>query len=88
MHVGHLRSTILGDALARIYCFLGHKVIADNHLGDWGTGFGMILLGYKREGDPEKLRLDPFGHLETIYQKIQLERRPTNPSAKPPSANS
>jgi arginyl-tRNA synthetase len=75
MHVGHLRSTILGDALARIYCFLGHKVIADNHLGDWGTGFGMILLGYKREGDPEKLRLDPFGHLETIYQKIQQEAK-------------
>jgi arginyl-tRNA synthetase len=75
MHVGHLRSTILGDALARIYCFLGHKVIADNHLGDWGTSFGMILLGYKREGDPEKLRLDPFGHLETIYKKIQAEAK-------------
>ncbi len=75
MHVGHLRSTILGDALARIYCFLGHNVIADNHLGDWGTGFGMILLGYKREGDPEKLRLDPFGHLETIYRKIQEEAK-------------
>jgi len=75
MHVGHLRSTILGDALARIYCFLGHKVIADNHLGDWGTSFGMILLGYKREGDPEKLKLDPFGHLETIYRKIQEEAK-------------
>ena len=75
MHVGHLRSTILGDSLARIYCFLGHKVIADNHLGDWGTGFGMILLGYKREGDPEKLRLDPFGHLEAIYQKVQAEAK-------------
>jgi len=75
MHVGHLRSTILGDALARIYSFLGHRVIADNHLGDWGTGFGMILLGYKREGDAEKLRLDPFGHLEAIYQKIQQEAK-------------
>ena len=75
MHVGHLRSTILGDALARIYLFLGHRVIADNHLGDWGTQFGMILLGYKREGDPEKLRADPFGHLEAIYQKIQLESK-------------
>jgi arginyl-tRNA synthetase len=75
MHVGHLRSTILGDSLARIYCFIGHKVMADNHLGDWGTGFGMILLGYKREGDPEKLQLDPFGHLETIYQKIQAEAK-------------
>jgi arginyl-tRNA synthetase len=75
MHVGHLRSTILGDALARIYCFLGHKVIADNHLGDWGTGFGMILLGYKREGNADALRLDPFGHLETIYQKVQAEAK-------------
>jgi arginyl-tRNA synthetase len=73
MHVGHLRSTILGDALARIYSFLGHRVIADNHLGDWGTGFGMILLGYKREGDPALLQSDPFGHLEKIYQKIQAQ---------------
>src|SRR5271170_1696871 len=75
MHVGHLRSTILGDALARIYSFLGHRVIADNHLGDWGTSFGMILLGYKREGDPALLQADPFGHLEKIYQKIQLEAK-------------
>jgi arginyl-tRNA synthetase len=75
MHVGHLRSTILGDSLARIYCFIGHKVIADNHIGDWGTGFGMILLGYKREGDPDKLRSDPFGHLEKIYQKVQAEAK-------------
>jgi arginyl-tRNA synthetase len=75
MHVGHLRSTILGDALARIYSFLGQRVIADNHLGDWGTGFGMILLGYKREGDPALLQTDPFGHLERIYQKIQAEAK-------------
>lgn len=75
MHVGHLRSTVLGDALARLYCFLGYRVIADNHIGDWGTGFGMILFGYKREGDPEKLKADPFGHLEGIYRKIQLESK-------------
>ncbi len=75
MHVGHLRSTVLGDSLARLYCFLGHHVIADNHLGDWGTGFGMILFGYKREGDPEKLKRDPFAHLEAIYQKVQREAK-------------
>ena len=75
MHVGHLRSTVLGDALVRLYRFLGHRVIADNHIGDWGTGFGMILFGYKREGDPEKLKQDPFGHLETIYRKIQAESK-------------
>ena len=75
MHVGHLRSTILGDALARIYSFIGHSVVADNHIGDWGTGFGMILLGYKREGSAEKLQIDPFGHLEAIYRKIQDEAK-------------
>jgi arginyl-tRNA synthetase len=75
MHVGHLRSTVLGDALARLYCFLGHKVIADNHIGDWGTGFGMILFGYKRDGDAEKLRHDPFGHLEEIYIRIRAEAK-------------
>lgn len=75
MHVGHLRSTVLGDALVRLYRFLGHRVIADNHIGDWGTGFGMILFGYKREGDSEKLKQDPFGHLEAIYRKIQAEAK-------------
>jgi arginyl-tRNA synthetase len=75
MHVGHLRSTVLGDALARLFCFLGHQVIADNHLGDWGTAFGMILYGYKRDGDSEQLRQDPFGHLETIYRRVQEESK-------------
>ena len=75
MHVGHLRSTILGDALARLYKFLGHTVIADNHIGDWGTGFGMILFGYKRDGDPEKLAQDRFGHLEEIYVRIRAEAK-------------
>src|SRR6266581_9201601 len=49
MHVGHVRSTILGDALARLLRLLGHRVITDNHLGDWGTQFGMLLAGWKRE---------------------------------------
>ncbi len=75
MHVGHLRSSVLGDALARLYRFLGHTVITDNHIGDWGTGFGMILFGYKRDGDPEKLRQDPFGHLESIYRRVQEEAK-------------
>jgi len=43
MHVGHIRSTVLGDSICRILRFLGHKVISDNHIGDWGTQFGMIL---------------------------------------------
>lgn len=51
MHVGHIRSTILGDSLARIFRFLGHQVISDNHIGDWGTQFG-LLLQYVRENQP------------------------------------
>ena len=47
MHVGHIRSTVLGDALARIAEFLGHEVIRDNHIGDWGTQFGMVIYGWK-----------------------------------------
>jgi arginyl-tRNA synthetase len=47
MHVGHIRSTILGDALARIAEFVGHSVVRDNHIGDWGTQFGMLLVGWK-----------------------------------------
>jgi len=56
MHVGHIRSTILGEALARILTALGHRVIRDNHLGDWGTQFGKMILGYKNAGRPP---LDP-----------------------------
>src|SRR5207249_2534445 len=47
MHVGHLRSTVIGDALYKILRFQGHSVTSDNHIGDWGTQFGMILYGYK-----------------------------------------
>ena len=59
LHVGHLRSTIIGDALKRLYRFLGHHVIADNHLGDWGTQFGILLYGYKRFRDEAALKQDP-----------------------------
>ncbi|MFN6054122.1 MAG: arginine--tRNA ligase [Planctomycetia bacterium] len=61
MHVGHLRSTILGDSIARILRFLGHKVITDNHLGDWGTQFGIILYGFKHFLDKEAFAKDPVG---------------------------
>ena len=54
LHVGHLRSTIIGDALTRILRFLGHKVITDNHLGDWGTQFGILLYGYRTFLDKKK----------------------------------
>ena len=48
MHVGHIRSTVIGDSLCRVLRFLGHTAISDNHIGDWGTQFGMILYGYKQ----------------------------------------
>src|SRR5437764_6521219 len=47
LHVGHLRSTIIGDAVTRLLRFLGHAVVTDNHLGDWGTQFGMLIYGYR-----------------------------------------
>jgi arginyl-tRNA synthetase len=54
LHVGHLRSTIIGDSLVRLLRFLGHTVIADNHLGDWGTQFGMLIYGYRTFLDKKK----------------------------------
>src|SRR5579863_10282227 len=55
MHVGHIRSTILGDSLARALRLLGHKVITDNHIGDWGTQFGKLLVGWKKHLNREAL---------------------------------
>lgn len=75
MHVGHIRSTILGDALARIAEFLGHRVIRDNHIGDWGTQFGMLLYGWKTILRPEALATDPLGEMERVYKKISHEAR-------------
>jgi arginyl-tRNA synthetase len=71
MHVGHLRSTIIGDALARLLRFLGHKVIADNHLGDWGLQFGMLLYGYKHFRDEAALAADPVGEMVRLYVEVR-----------------
>ena len=73
MHVGHIRSTILGDALTRVLRLLGHKVITDNHIGDWGTQFGKLLVGWKRELNEEALTRDPLGEMERIYKKVNAE---------------
>jgi arginyl-tRNA synthetase len=70
MHVGHIRSTILGDALSRIFRLLGHKVITDNHIGDWGTQFGKLIIGWKRELDEEALATDPLAEMERLYKKV------------------
>ena len=77
MHIGHVRSTILGFALDRIHRFLGFDVIADNHVGDWGTQFGILLFGYRRHGDPEAFEKNPIEELERVYvegyQKAQQD---------------
>jgi arginyl-tRNA synthetase len=69
MHVGHIRSTVLGDALARIAAFLGHEVIRDNHIGDWGTQFGMVIWGWKNLLDQEALQRDPLPEIVRIYKE-------------------
>jgi len=69
MHVGHIRSTFLGDALARIAQFLGHDVIRDNHIGDWGTQFGMVIWGWKNLLNLESLKRDPIAELVRIYKE-------------------
>lgn len=71
MHVGHLRSTILGDSLARTLRFFGHTVITDNHLGDWGTQFGIILYGYKHMLDEKAFQNEPVKELARLYVEVR-----------------
>lgn len=78
MHVGHIRSTGIGDALQRIFRRLGHHVITDNHLGDWGTQFGKLLVGWHRYLDREALAADGIGELERLY-KIVNDRCESDP---------
>jgi arginyl-tRNA synthetase len=70
MHVGHIRSTVIGDALYRVLKFLGHRVISDNHLGDWGTQFGMIIYGYKHFARREALVQQPVEELTRVYKLV------------------
>lgn len=69
MHAGHIRSIVLGDALARIAQFLGHEVIRDNHVGDWGTQFGMVIYGWKNLLDRQALQRDPLAEIVRIYKE-------------------
>jgi arginyl-tRNA synthetase len=67
MHVGHLRSTVIGAAMARLFDHLGHQVVRINHLGDWGSQFGKLLAAWKRWGEEAELQADPIGHLLKLY---------------------
>ena len=73
MHVGHIRSTGIGDALQRTWRLLGHRVITDNHIGDWGTQFGKLLLGWKQALDRAALERDAITELERLYKVINAE---------------
>ena len=68
MHVGHIRSTIIGECLARVATKLGHKVIKDNHIGDWGTQFGMVTWAWKKGVDEARLEEEPLQELLRLYR--------------------
>jgi len=70
MHVGHIRSTIIGESIARILAFQGNDIIRDNHLGDWGTQFGILLLAIKEQKiSLDDLGDDPIAQLEDLYRQ-------------------
>ncbi|MCA9085276.1 MAG: arginine--tRNA ligase [Planctomycetaceae bacterium] len=70
MHVGHLRSSVIGDAICRTLKFAGHKVTSDNHIGDWGTQFGMIIYGYRHFVDEASYRRDAVAELARLYKLV------------------
>ena len=67
MHIGHIRSTVIGNALDRMHRFLGYRVVSDNHIGDWGTQFGLLILGYRHFADPDAMEQRPIDELERLY---------------------
>lgn len=67
MHIGHLGSTIIGESIKRMYDFLGHKTVGDNHIGDWGTQFGKLIVAYREWLNEESYRSNPVEELERLY---------------------
>ncbi|MFA6287411.1 MAG: arginine--tRNA ligase [Opitutaceae bacterium] len=68
MHVGHLRSAVIGESVSRLLAFSGAKVIRDNHIGDWGTQFGKLIWAYKRQLDTAAFAEDPLAEFERLYK--------------------
>jgi len=73
MHIGHLRSTVIGDSIKRIYNKLGFHTISDNHIGDWGTQYGKLIVAYRGWLDKEAYEQSPVEELERIY--VEFERQ-------------
>jgi arginyl-tRNA synthetase len=80
MHVGHLRSAVIGEAIARLLAFGGARVIRDNHIGDWGTQFGKLIWAYQRQLDAAALAADPLEEFERLY-KIGSKAAEADPAA-------
>lgn len=72
-HIGHIRSTVIGDALRNIHEFLGYNTIATNYIGDYGTQFGTMIAAYKLWGDDEKLNANPIKELLNLYVRYNTE---------------
>jgi hypothetical protein len=72
-HIGHIRSTVIGDALRNIHKFLGYNTIASNYIGDYGTQFGTMIKAYKLWGDDDKLRKSPIKELLNLYVRYNTE---------------
>lgn len=73
MGVGHLRSTIIGESLMRIFRATGSSVVGDNHLGDWGTQFGKLLYAFKEWGDEKEMEANPITYLKDLYVRFGRE---------------
>lgn len=72
-HIGHIRSTVIGDSIKRIFKFLGYKTVGINYLGDYGTQFGMLIQAYKMWGEKEKIEAEPIPELLKLYVRINEE---------------
>ncbi len=78
MHIGHLRSTIIGESIKRVYDYLGYDTVADNHIGDWGTQFGKLIIGYRNWLNVEAYEESPIEELERVYVEYS-KRSEENP---------
>lgn len=75
MHVGHIRSTVIGDAIQRLLRFAGHDVVTDNHIGDWGTQFGKIIIGWKNYLDQDALQRDAVEEMNRLYKFVNEQAK-------------
>ncbi len=83
LHVGHIRTTFIGDAIARLLRFAGHRVIADNHIGDWGTPIGMVIWGWTRFKDEAAFQLNALEEMGRVYKIVKTMTTEKGANGKP-----